>query len=405
MTMEQATTVIFARSIELCAAHSKQIGASPLLIAGFPSQRGWDSNANSALEEVMRAASARAISSHRNPATQHGLERAIVWSRRWSAEFPFFLANHLPMVLVALHRMGASDERLEAYCQIYHEQNGLVPVPEPTGTITRDNWREFLGQREREGDYRAFFAAEVARLGAAPAAVRYLRELIPGMAASALHAFMRMAYATMTDSDDETAVALGYWAATYLRLGASQGHPPTTDDPAEVLAFMYGPAAFRQVETERDLLWHFMRAVALKPEFAPVVDLLAIGPKTHDRIARCSIALYAATLDFCALHAVTGTHWLRLIAPRTPDTATPLRYFWQAIASLVPKIGFPDFPSADQLEAWRRSSLPDWPEIFREAITHDDEHDLSLSFSAGEEFKRYGDRLYQYAAAKRLNLI
>ena len=107
-----------------------------------------------------------------------------------------------------------------------------------------------------------------------------------------------------------------------------------------------------------------------------------------------SLALYAATLDFCALHAVTGTHWLRLIAPRTPDTATPLRYFWQAIASLVPKIGFPALPSADELEAWRRMPLPDWPEIYREAVTRDDEHDLSLTFSAGEEFKHYGDRLY-----------
>ena len=207
------------------------------------------------------------------------------------------------MVLVALHRMGASDERLEAYCQIYHEQHGLVPVPEPTAKVARDNWREFLGQREREGDYRAFFAGEVARLGATPAAVHYLPQLMPGMAASALHAFMRMAYATMTDSDEETGVALGYWAATYLPLGASQGRPPATDDPAKVLAFMYGPATFRQVETEQDLLWHFMRAIALKPEFAPVVDLMAIGPETHDRVARCSLALYAATLDFCALHA------------------------------------------------------------------------------------------------------
>jgi hypothetical protein len=353
----------------------------------------------------MRAASARAISSHRNPATQHGLERAIAWSRQWSAEFPFFLANHLPMILVALHRMGASDERLEAYCQIYRAQNGLVPVPDPTAEITRHNWREFLGQREREGDYRAFFTGEVARLGATPAAVRYLPELMPGIAASALHAFMRMAYATMTSSDAETGVALGYWAATYLSLGPSQGSPPATDDPAEVLAFMYKPAAFRQVETERDLLWHFMRAIAFKPEFAPVVDLMAIGPETHDRVARCSLALYAATLDFCALHAVTGTHWLRLIAPCTPDRAAPLRYFWQAIASLVPKIGFPTLPGDDQLEACRRMPLPGWPEIFREAITHDDEHDLSLAFSAGEEFKRYGDPLYQYAASKRLNLV
>jgi hypothetical protein len=353
----------------------------------------------------MSSASARAISWRRDSATRRGLERAVAWSRQWSAEFPICLANHLPMVLVALHRMGASDERLEAYCHIYHEQNGLVPVPERIGEIARDNWRKFLGRREHEGDYRAFFASEAARLGATPAALIYLPELMPGMAASATHALMRMAYATMTDSDEETGVALGYWAATYLSLGASRGAPPSTDDPAEVLAFMSGPAAFRHVEPERDLLWHFMRAVAQKPEFAPVVDMLAIGPETHDRVARCSLALYAATLDFCALHAVTGTHWLRLIAPRTPDRATPLRYFWQAIASLAPKIGVPTFPSADELEAWRRARLPDWPEIYREAVARDDEHDLSLSFSAGEEFEHYGDRLYQYAAAKRLNLV
>jgi hypothetical protein len=353
----------------------------------------------------MSAASARAIPSHPESATRQGLERSVAWSRQWSWEFPFCLANHLPMVLVALHRMGASDERLEAYCDTYHKQNGLVPVPKPIGAITRDNWREFLGQREREGDYRTFFAGEVARLGATPAAIHYLPHLMPGMAASATHAFMRMAYATMTDSDEETGVALAYWAATYLALGPSRGAKPSTDDPAEVLAFMSGPEVFRHVEPERDLLWHFMRAVAQKPEFAPVVDVLAIGPETHDRIAHCSLALYAATLDFCALHAVTGTHWLRLMAPRTPDAATPLRYFWQTIASLVPKIGFPSPPSADELEAWRRARLPDWPEIYREAVARDDEHDLSLTFSAGEEFEHYGDRLYQYAAAKRLSLV
>jgi len=353
----------------------------------------------------MRAASARAIASHQTGATQGSLERAVAWSRQWSAEFPFCLSNHLPMVLVALHRMGASDERLESYCEIYHKQNGLVPVPESIGAITRDNWREFFGQREREGDYRAFFASEVARLGATPATLLYLPQLMPGMAASATHAFMRMAYATMADSDDETAVSLAYWAATYLSLGPSRGLTPSTDDPAEVLAFMSGLASFRHVEPERDLLWHFMRAVSEKPEFAPVVDRLAIGPETHDRIARCSLALYAATLDFCALHALTGVHWLRLMAPRTPDRATPLRYFWQAIASLVPKMGFPALPSADELEAWRNARLPDWPEIFREAVARDDEHDLSLTFSAGEEFKHYGDRLYQYAAAKRLSLV
>src|ERR1700677_3980964 len=140
----------------------------------------------------MRAASVHAIASHQNPSTHEGLERAVAWSRQWSWEFPFCLSNHLPMILVALHRMGASDERLEAYCHIYHKQNGLVAFPEPIREITRDNWREFLGQRARESDYRTFFAGDVARLGATPAALLYLPELMPGLAASAAHAFMRM---------------------------------------------------------------------------------------------------------------------------------------------------------------------------------------------------------------------
>src|SRR5271165_2693590 len=129
-----------------------------------------------------------------------------------------------------------------------------VPVPPPVGEINRENWHDFLGQREREGDYRTFFASEVARLGARQAAVFYLPLLFSGFAASALHAFMRMAYATFTDSDEETGVALAYWAATYLPLGSPSGRPPTTDDPAQVLSYIYGPETFRHVETERDLL-------------------------------------------------------------------------------------------------------------------------------------------------------
>jgi hypothetical protein len=133
--------------------------------------------------------------------------------------------------------------------------------------------------------------------------------------------------------------------------------------------------------------------------------MLAIGPETHDRVARVSLALYAATEEFSALHALTGTHWLRLMAARTPDAATPLRYFWQAIASLYPKIGFPDLPDAAAVEAWRAAPCPDWAEIEAAAARSDDEHDLSLAFSAREEWKVYGDRLYQVVAARRMRLI
>jgi hypothetical protein len=216
---------------------------------------------------------------------------------------------------------------------------------------------------------------------------------------------MRLAYGVMRDDLAEIATALGYWAATYLELGRATGAPPLTNDPVEVLAKLRPIEAFREVTTELDLLWHFMRAVAARPEFAPVVDWLAIGPDTATRVREASLALYAGTMDFCALHAVTGCHWLRLIAPVSPDPSLALRYFWQSIAALYPKIGFPDLPDPETLEAWRRAPCPDWPEIEQAAVASDDEHDLSLTFSAREEWKAQGDRLYQVVAARRLRLI
>ena len=333
------------------------------------------------------------------------LERLLADGRRYSAEFPAFLANHLPMVLVAMHRLGGSDERLGEYFATYRDAHDLQPSPPPVAPVERANWTAALGERARETDYRSFFGDEVERLGARAAVAAYLPALLPGVAASATHGLMRLAYGMMRDDAAEVATALGYWAAMYLELGAATGAAPTTDDPVEVLRRMRPVESYRHVETELDLLWHFMRAVAAKPEFHGVVDWLAIGPDTFAQARRASLALYAGTMDFCALHALTGCHWLRLIGPATPEPGLALRYFWQAIAALYPKIGFPDLPTAESLEAWRRQPCPDWPDIEAAAVRSDDEHDLSLVFSAREEWKAFGDRLYQVVAARRVRLI
>ena len=333
------------------------------------------------------------------------LDDLLARGRAFSCEFPILLANHLPMVLVALRRMGAGDERLVSYFETYRTRNGLIPPPPAVAPIEREHWDAHLGDRTRESDYRAFFAGEVRRLGPRGACAAYLPALIPGLAASALHALMRLAYAAMTESADEAGVALGYWAATYMPLCPATGAAPVTDDPAEVLARLRGGKNFAQVEVERDLLWHFIRAMTEKPDFKPVVDWLRIGPETHDRVAKASLALMAGTMDFCAVHAVTGTHWIRLMQPVLPDPALALRYFWQAIAALYPKIGFTDLPAAEQLEAWRHAPCPDWPDILAAAVRSNDEHDHSYTFSSYQEWEHYGDPLYRFVAARRLALI
>jgi hypothetical protein len=333
------------------------------------------------------------------------LEGLLAQARGFSAEFPQYLASHLPMVLVALQRLGADDDRLRAWSRTYREVSGLVPPPPRVAPVGAADWPALLGQRGREADLRDFFTGEVARLGIAGAVRTYLPRLAPGIGASALHALMRLAYGVMRQDAAEVGTALGYWAATYLPLPPATGAAPITEDPGMVLAGIAAIPGTREATPELDLLWHAVRAVGAVPGFAPVIDQLAIGEDTLRRVAATSLALFAATMDFAALHALTGSHWVRLVSPLTPGPDLLLRPFWQVIASLVPSIGFPSLPTPEWLEAQRRRPAPDWAEIAARAIASDDEHDISLVFSAREEEAVYGDPLYRVVAARRVGLI
>ena len=325
-------------------------------------------------------------------------------ARRDSVEFPPFLANHLPMVLVALDRLGASPERLATFAQTYRSANGLVAEPLAHLQLTHDTWISALGQRAREGELRQFFAQEVAQTGGPATIATYLPRLARGVAGSAFHPLMRLAYAVMEKDDDEIAIGLAYWAATFLPLGDEGTATGVTADPVEVLCRAAKLPGLAEAEPESDLLWHNMRAVARVPSFAEVAGWLIIRDDTLDRMTSASLALFAGTMGFEALHAVTGCHWLRHLRPVVADMAPLLRHFWVGIASLMPKMGFPDIPTPQQIEAWRRMSSPDWVEIKARALASDDEHDHSLTFSAFEEWRRTGDELYRVVAAKRLGL-
>ena len=138
------------------------------------------------------------------------------------------------MILVALDRLGADDERLASFASIYRDGKGLVPAPAPVAPLDAASWTTVLGDRSREADARRFFAGEVARLGIRGAVSAYVPRLAPGVAGSALHPLMRLAYGVLRDDPAEVGTALGYWACCYLPLPPATGAPPETDDPGAV---------------------------------------------------------------------------------------------------------------------------------------------------------------------------
>jgi hypothetical protein len=308
-------------------------------------------------------------------------------------------------VLVALHRMGASPQRLAEWYEHYKVDHGLHAPAPPQAAINVEIWDEALGDRAREADYRAFFIGEIQRLGIDGSIRTYLPRLIQGIGGSALHPLMRLAYSVLKDDRKEAGTALGYWAACHLPLPGPTGAAPVTDDPAAVLAAMSDVSGIRSYKPETDLLWHNIREVAELPEFAPVIDRLRFSPETPRKMAETSLAVFAATMDFSALHAVTGMHWARLVSPHLDDPQPLYRAFWQVIAALVPKIGFPAVPTPEALADMRATPAPDWREIRDAAIASFDEHDVSLVFSASQEEEVWGDPLYRVVAARRVRLI
>jgi hypothetical protein len=337
--------------------------------------------------------------------SRSGLDALLARALQDSVEFPLFLANHAPMVLVALDRLGAFPERLEEWYETYRAKSGLTRIPDRVAPIDLATWGAALGDRAREADYRSFFAGEVGRLSIAGAVQTYLQRLIQGVAASATHPLMRLAYGILEQDPREVGVALAYWAACYLPLPAATGAAPKTDDPGEVLAAVDAIEGVHDYEPESDLLWHNIRAVGELPGFRPVVDWLAFGDGAPRRMAATSLALFVGTMDFAALHAVTGLHWVRLVSPYLEDKEPLYRAFWQVIAALVPKIGFPSVPSPAELERMRRLEAPPWSAIKAAAIRSDDEHDISLTFSCWQEEEVWNDPLYRVVAARRLALI
>jgi len=322
-----------------------------------------------------------------------------------SVEFPLFLANHAPMVLVAMRQMGASGARIQEWYDVYDASHPLPEQPAPVAPITAENWRDHLGDRDREADYRAYFVAEAQRLGIDAVIREYVPQLAPWMAASAIHPLMRMGYALIAEDTDEVGTAIGYWATTALEIPISiEGQSPITD-PLDIVAAVPELPGVRDYQVEIDLLWHHIRAVTSSEGFAPLAGRLVMTPACPRRMAELSLALFAGTMDFSALHAVTGFHWLRLMRPHLDDPDALYPILWAIIAALIPKIGFPTLPTADELDEMRKIPVPDWPEIFAKAVASADEHDISLTFSAHEENKVWNDPLYKVVAARRVGLI
>ena len=310
-------------------------------------------------------------------------------SAGFDAEYGDGLSSHLPMAALALHRLGAPAQRLQAWAEGYATR--LQPAASPQDWPAGDAWAAHLGRREAWPMYRNLFTQWLRQEGAGDVLEAVLPRLIDGCAGAAFHGLIRTAYATQAAHRQELADALAHWASTWLALDApaDAADRATENDPAKVLRRLPLPP----MPVPGRLIAERVAVAAAWPGFGQAVAQLRVEPKTLERLARGAAEMYAASGNFTVLHLLTSAHALRVLLPVLEPQAglAAVRAYWRAYAA-----------------AWAASSARDrgsvalqpWARIVATAIAADDDHSAKLVDSCREQQQAYGGDVWRRAASR-----
>lgn len=309
------------------------------------------------------------------------------------AEYGGSLSNHLPMALVALHRLGAEPARLAAFAARYRQRLHAAPPAEPWPA--GEPWSETLGDPRAWPAYRSLFNDWLDHEGAPLVLAQVLPTLMRGVGAAAFHGLIRAAYAVTAGHSHELADALAYWACRWFEVGepglvtAAAGRE---HEPAVVLAALdTGSALPGELIAER------MAAVAATSAFErAAARLLVDRADTLPRLARLAAQRYADSRNFTVLHLVTSAHAMRVLLPwLDEDEVLPaLRHYARAFVAGYAASGLVRNGGTDA------GAVPPWAEIVAQAVASNDDHVIKLVDSCREQERAYGGAAWRRAAAR-----
>ena len=305
------------------------------------------------------------------------------------------LSNHGPMTAEALVYLGYEDEVL-GWVERYVQR--LEPRL-PAGSTTRGaEWKSWLGQRARLGDWHGWFSAQLEDAPWPEVVGQWIPRLAPGIGAAGLHGVIRVGHAVCSlkarESPlrlDELSRALAYWAAEYLPLpGAYRGGG--TLSPSAALRHV--PQLPQELRKGPGLISDQMAELSAFPPFEGVIQLVDPSAGATDFLADLAgtfAGLLANTpvhaFDF--LHGVTGAAAVaELISHVDADKqGEVLAYAWQAIAAIYARYA----PEGLVAQVEGGEPDPDLEPLARHAVARGDEHAIKLVAACAREWERNPD--------------
>ena len=326
--------------------------------------------------------------------TRATLLRLLADHGRGAATYGSGFSMHLPMVLIALFRMGATPPRLETLAAAKMQASEARPAA--IQPVDAAGWEQQLGKRGTFVSYRVFFADELARSGVDAVLARFLPRLLEGMAAAGFHAITRLAYGLDLGARDETAAGLAYLASAFDPLGAAdtRGEKSSRSMPeALAAADAFGVAASEPSGFIVEAIRGGMRAPAYAAGLA-----LDEGKLSLRALADAALQTYLAKPSIYTVHLVTATHALTVIDDHYTIDRPILRIFWRCLLAMHVAVGAGGRSGAPV----RASTDDDWNALFAAAVEQSDDHAIKFTYSCSALARAFDDDRFRFAATRML---
>lgn len=300
--------------------------------------------------------------------------------------------NHLPMALLSLKSLGASDEHGEEFFEHYLKTLGTFELKN-NNRINQKNWKEFLGKGEYFDDYYYFFCSQSEKSHPEEVLATYLTILFESPISAAFHAAIRVGYLIEHQKWEDIPFSLAYWAATFVCI---HGAYSSTSE-------------INIADYNFDYLQNFKESEPIKGRNITMRATLAAQTECYNNILKKTsvddgfelarnfgLSIMEETLDFTALHLITGTYACYIIS----------NYLNSTSKTLVPSL-FAIYLSMTNAKRRstaipERASVEDVKELGRRSL---DDHVIKFCDTAVKEFKNTSNDLYLKLAVAYANKV
>jgi hypothetical protein len=303
--------------------------------------------------------------------------------------------NHCPMALVALEKMGASDQRLQDFYDFW-SQNFRLPRDQASQQKRIQSWTESLGCREDFHALQEYFRLEISLRSAQSVVVDVLNSGAFAPATGAFHALIRLAYGLEIVHVGEIAAGLAFFVCANLPMAQSQALLPRSGSSEKLSVTQRLSLFHHQFKGEcfnADSITARLKLVANDPKFwrtQAQIEQVLVTDTMLDEMAIAAIRLYIQTKNFTVLHMVTSVAALRTLITLVPtlNHVQIIESFWLAFCAAYVSVGAPELMQEDvvPLDAeYELDAEEIWQKYRNLALNSNDDHMIKLTFTCWVE--------------------